>query len=250
VFDGASNTEELHNKLVNHVMIGHKKREVLKDLPDKIRDIIPMELKNFDYYKKMEKEIKDLILHGERSLSLQRFEILKQVVYEEKKESCFQFIDDLLDIHDKILIFCNHTKVIRDIEERYGLDKVVKINGEVKVSDRLKIIKRFNTVKKVRIAALNTKAAGTGTDGLQDNCNVAVILELPWTPASIDQIEGRLERYGQKNIQFFYYLLGMHTAEMDILEILDKKLVQIYKSMEGKEVDSKDLLKELIKKFE
>ncbi len=248
-FKGSSNTKELYGILTENLMIGHKLEDVWDEIPEKTRDIIPIKLSSEKHYKRMEKEIDDLIKSGEKGLSLQKFEMLKQIVYDEKKADCFNFIDDLLTKFNKILIFCNHTKVIEDIEERYG-EAVVKINGQTKVKDRQKIIKRFNTVKKVKICACNTKAAGTGTDGLQDNCQVAVVLELPWTPAAIDQLEGRLMRIGQKNHVLIYYLLGMRTVEIDILEILDGKRKNIDKVMTGEEVKEEDLLLELIKKEE
>ena len=49
-FDGSENAEELHQILTSSVMIRRRKKDVLKELPDKVFSMIPMELENQNDY--------------------------------------------------------------------------------------------------------------------------------------------------------------------------------------------------------
>jgi SWI/SNF-related matrix-associated actin-dependent regulator 1 of chromatin subfamily A len=54
---GSSNVKELHEKLINSVMIRRKKADVLKDLPDKIFSFVPFKMDNQNEYDKAEKDV-------------------------------------------------------------------------------------------------------------------------------------------------------------------------------------------------
>ena len=94
----------------------------------------------------------------------------------------------------------------------------------------------------------NIKAAGTGITltAASSTC----FLELSWTPGEHDQAEDRVHRIGQEADSVnAYYLLADGTIENDISEMLDEKRKILVSVLDGKEVEEKGMLTELMKRI-
>jgi hypothetical protein len=69
--------------------------------------------------------------------------------------------------------------------------------------------------------------SGEGLDGLQEVCHVGVFGELAWSPAQLDQCEGRLkDRVGQQHRALMYYLHTPDGSDPPMLETLGIKRQQ------------------------
>jgi len=249
-FSGASNTEELHRRLSNTIMIRRTKEEVLKDLPDKLRSVIPIEIENrqeYDYatrnfwawLREKGKEVKS----GE---ILVKIEKLKQLSVEGKLNQAIAWIKNYIETGEKLVIFCVHKKVIDRLMKEFG-NIAVKIDGLVNPTERQKIVDRFQKNKKIKLFIGNIKAAGVGIT-LTASRTVA-FLELGWTPGEHDQAEDRVHRIGQKESVNVYYLVGLNTIEEYIVRLIDKKRNILSKVLDGREVEKESLLGELIEKI-
>ncbi len=69
--------------------------------------------------------------------------------------------------------------------------------------------------------------SGQGLDGLQRRCATAVIGELDWSPAVIEQCVGRVARDGQERAVFAYYLISKFGSDPIMVDVLGLKKAQL-----------------------
>src|SRR5690606_31940434 len=93
----------------------------------------------------------------------------------------------------------------------------------------------------------NIQAAGVGLT--LTAASAVAFLELPWTPGELQQAEDRCHRIGQKNAVNIYYLLAENSVEYKLAKSLDKKKEVLTAVIDGKVVDEKSLITELIESY-
>ena len=254
-FNGASHTNELHTTLKKTLMIRRLKKDVLKDLPDKIRSFVPIELTNKYEYKEAEK---DFIKWIEKEKGLEaaekaknaeafsKIENLKQLAVKGKLKQCIEWIEDFLTSDQKLVVFATHKFVIEKLVEAFP-DISVKIDGSVTSENRQKAVDDFQNDDKIKLFFGNIQAAGVGIT-LTASSNM-VFIELPWTSGAIVQAEDRVHRIGQKDSVNIYYLLAINTIEEKIANMIDKKRKVLDSVLDGKETEDDSLFSELMKNY-
>jgi len=154
-FEGASNKQELHRKLTDTIMIRRLKKDVLPQLPNKIRTIIPLELTNAKEYNAAEqdfinwlsnKEGRDVAEKAAQAEKLVRTEKLKQLAINGKFSQVVSWIKDFLDTGEKLIVFCTHRDVI-DMLMRTFQKVAVKVDGSVSNANRQKAVDDFQEKK-------------------------------------------------------------------------------------------------------
>lgn len=95
------------------------------------------------------------------------------------------------------------------------------IDGTTKISDRQKIVNKFQSGV-FRILACQIRVGGVGFD-LQ-NCRNAVFYSSSWSLSDRLQAEARVYRHGQKNVTRIYDIVAEGTIEPRILERLKMRL--------------------------
>jgi len=255
-FGGSSNTQELHDVLTKTVMIRRLKTDVLKDLPDKIRSFIPIELENQTEYTDAENNFieyihktkgKDAALRASNAEQLASIEVLKQVAVRGKLSEAIKWIANFIEVDGKLVVFAVHTFVIDAIMEEFKT-VAVKIDGSVSQTERQNAVDRFQNDDSIRLFVGNIRAAGVGIT-LTASSNV-VFLELPWTPGELVQAEDRCHRIGQKDSVTIHYLLANNTIEERIATLIDKKRRVLDSVLDGKITETESLLGELLKSYE
>jgi SWI/SNF-related matrix-associated actin-dependent regulator 1 of chromatin subfamily A len=254
-FTGATNKEELHEKLKT-IMIRRKKDEVLPELPDKLFSYVPMEIENEEEYAQAERDFIHYLrkIKGEEAAEkagkaehLVKIEAMKQLAIRGKMKAAIQWIRDFLDTNgNKLVVFAIHKETIDRLMKEFGKE-AVKVDGGVTAIKRDEAVKAFQNDPAIKLFVGNIKAAGTGLT-LTAASSVA-FLELPWTPGELKQAEDRCHRIGQKNTVNVYYLLADQTIEGTIAKILDEKRVVLDAVLDGKEVEEGTLLSELINAY-
>jgi SWI/SNF-related matrix-associated actin-dependent regulator 1 of chromatin subfamily A len=255
---GAMNTEELHEILVNTVMLRRLKKDVLKELPDKTRDYIPMEIpkKLRKEYNKAEQDFIEWVTltkgtkearKVQNAEALAKIEALKQLSASAKLPNAIEWIHDFLETGEKLIVFATHKFVIDALMDEFT-EIAVKIDGRTNTKDRQNIVEKFQSDHSIRLFVGNIKAAGIGIT-LTEASNVA-FLELPWTSGELVQAEDRCHRIGQENAVTVYYLLAENTIDEKIAKLLDDKRKILDSVLDGKVTEEQSLLTQLIAKYE
>lgn len=276
-FDGATNIDELNQILRSNYMVRRMTKDVLKDLPEKVKDVIVLNEDSLDSIVKQEQTV---IVKSAQEQERLKAEIAKlkemakenaayEAVYKDKvkslKEAKFksfgelsrlrkemgvkklpyvvEYVKEILENSEdplsKVVIFGHHTEVLEKLYEAMKKYTPVIITGKTNESDRQKAITLFKDKNKCRVFIGSMGAAGTGVDGLQNNCNTVVFAELDWTPSLVEQAEARLARIGQTLPVFVYHIVAdgsidSHIAKLMVQktavakEILDYRPDQIY----------------------
>lgn len=245
----AINMEELHVRLRMHCFYRREKSEVLKDLPSKIRQVIMTEISNRAEYLHAENDFVDYLervknctdeqvqtkLRGEMMVKIG---ILKNISARGKLHQVKEFVDDIVESGEKIILFVYLKEIVHKLKEIYP--HAVTITGEDDNDDRNAAVNAFQLCKQcgvkldnhngldhehvpsnTNIAIINYKSGGVGLT-LTAASRVAFV-EFPWTFADCEQCEDRAHRIGQVDSVMCSYFLGDETIDQYCYDLIQKK---------------------------
>jgi SWI/SNF-related matrix-associated actin-dependent regulator 1 of chromatin subfamily A len=254
-FKGASNMEELHDRL-SIVMIRCMKSEVLKELPQKQRTIIPVEIDNRQEYKQAQDDFLSWLRKTKSTekanqamgaLALVQLGALKRLAAKGKLKVINQWISDWFDAtNQKLVVFAVHRAIIQSLKE--SNPRAVVIDGSTKPKQRQEIVDRFQSNPACNLLLGNIRAAGIGIT--LTAASTVLFAEIGWTPGEHDQAEDRVLRIGQEADSVnIYYIIGRNTIEEDIIDLIDKKRDICSRVLDGKEVDSESIMATLLHSY-
>lgn len=246
--------------LLSNIIIRRDKKDVIKDLPDKTKTILPVKLSGeikAEYDKALNEFQRWYIEHkGEplaRGESLVRLEVLKQICARGKIEAVIDWANDYLSQNDenKLVIFAHHRDIIDSIAskiEKAGY-KTLKLVGQMGAEKLHATAKQFQEDSSVRCIVCSIMASGIGIN--LTAADTALFVELPWNSVDLDQAEDRIHRIGQKNYVNIYYVIGLKTIDDYLMEILDTKRKLIDEVLTDKNVEEieEDTLQQLVKRM-
>lgn len=260
---GASNLEELHEKMRMSCYIRRLKKEVLSELPDKQYQLLEINISNFKKYKEAEQDfltyieklahqkVKQINMEGlsdeekikarrrhiinilktvEKAEQLVKLGHLRRLSIEGKLDGIIEWVENFLESGEKLVLFGIHTNVIDLLSEYFQCNK---ITGDVAVEDRQKYVDDFQTNPDTKLIILNYEAGGVGIT-LTASSHVG-LMEPPWTPSALSQGVDRLHRIGQKNCVNVYRFVAKDSVDEWVYELLQTKQVITSQVNEGKE---------------
>ena len=215
VVTGFKHLDILHKTLASSVMIRRTKAQVLPQLPEKTRTVIPVDVGLAELNKQTIGDIKQA---GGAVNASSCYAKLYSAVGEAKIPASIAWIEDYLQNTDQPLVVMGwHREVMIALHERFKDDSVLIIGG---VTDKEQSIQKFMSGDK-RILIGNIKAAGTGLT--LTNASSMLFVELPMTPADLGQAMDRIHRIGQDTKCSYYFIVGKDTIEERIIRVLDRK---------------------------
>jgi SWI/SNF-related matrix-associated actin-dependent regulator 1 of chromatin subfamily A len=226
----ASNLKELNYNLWTNAMFRREKHNVLKDLPDKVRQTMICEITNRKEYQDAESDlISYLVKYKDASDEkikkalkgevMVRINILRQISARGKIKEVVQFVEDFRENNQKIILFCSLHEVVDGLKNAFP--NAVSVTGRENQEQKQEAVDSFMKNPKTDIIICSIKAAGVGLT-LTESSNVAFI-EFPWTYADCVQCEDRAHRIGQKDSVTCYYFLGRKTIDEKVYKIIQMK---------------------------
>ncbi|KAL6726381.1 hypothetical protein Aduo_008359 [Ancylostoma duodenale] len=231
---GCTNSEELTAILLKRVMIRRLKSQVLRDLPDKRREVVYLSGDKIDSRMNSLQEAKKAF---ERNSGIQTkdgkgvndslLEYFSLTGIVKAAAVCSHILDNYFypdAPKKKVLIFAHHQIVLDTVQvevQKRNL-KSVRIDGQTSSKDRGNLCQAFQEDPDVEVAILSMTAAGVGIT--LTAASVVVFAELHWNPGTLLQAEDRAHRVGQKDSVFVQYLIARNTADDFIWPLVQKKL--------------------------
>ncbi len=241
---GATNTEELHQKIKKY-FIRRTKDKVLSQLPPKNHIDLPVEF-DADTARKYNAAEEDLVAYLKQYAGKQPAEIARMVQAEKlaqlnvlrhlsamgKLRAAEDIIESVLESGEKILVFCSFLEPLKALEAKFK-DKVVMITGETPVGERGALVDKFQTDKNAQLFLGGIKSAGVGIT-LTAASNV-LFLDYSWNPADHQQAEDRIHRPGQEAQSVNIYQLYVEgTIDGKLQKMLGRKRKIFDQVVEGK----------------
>lgn len=216
---GATNLEDLV-KLVSPVYLRRNKADVLKELPEKIRQEILVQ--GID--------VKEHEVESEEN-ALVELNRIKIELAKAKVPATIEFVKNIVDQGEKVVVFSDYVEPVKEIYEAFK-DKAILYHRDLTPEERQKAQETFQNDPKVKVFVATMKIASVAlTLTAASHC---VQNDMPFDCASLLQSEARLHRLGSKKTVNIYRMVAEGTLDDKISELLTKKAEVLRTVLEGK----------------
>ncbi|MCD7951304.1 MAG: SNF2-related protein [Erysipelotrichaceae bacterium] len=230
-------------KLISPFILRRNKKDVLKELPDKIEVTQYIEFNDDEYplymanLQQANKEIRDAVSNNKanKMIILSMLTKLRQICCEprlifdnihepsSKLKACIEIIEDIEGNKQKVLVFSSFKSMLKliEIQLKYRGISYYMLTGDTNKEMRKDLVNKFQS-DKTTVFLISLKAGGTG---LNLTAAQAVIHYDPWWNISAqNQATDRVYRIGQENKVQVFKLVMKDSIEEKILDLqVDKK---------------------------
>ncbi len=231
--------------LLKDVMLRRTKKEVLKQLPERMDKnlFVPMTIEQARLHSEFYEVVTRLVNKWKKmgflneedrqrllnNLNMMRmvcdttFIIDQETNYQTKLDELNNILEEIISMPDeKVVIFSQWERMTRLVgkmltEKQIGFQY---LHGGVPSKEREPLFTHFNNDADCRVF-LSTDAGGVGLN-LQSAAYM-INLDIPWNPAVLEQRIGRIYRLGQKKNVSIINLVSQGTIEERMLEVLKFK---------------------------
>ena len=233
--EGNSNLDELNDLLRSTCYIRRTKAQVLTELPPVMHSIVTFEgsTAGKKEYRAAEDNVSTFLRDNsglDVPTQLAKISVLRRLAANAKMPAVIEWIEERVDAGKKVVVAAHHRDIVDALAQRFG---GLKIQGGMTVEqiEENKKIFQESSVDEAPVIVLSIQAAKTGhtLTAAQD----ILFVELPWTPADVQQTFSRLHRIGQTGSVTATYALMENSIDEDIYNLLQRKLSIVTEAIEG-----------------
>lgn len=252
-FSGASNLEELQQRMRASCLIRRLKSEVLTELPPKLRQVIELPAKGASAaikaeaaaWERTEARLEPLRVAVELAKASEDPEEFANAVKSLNKASATAFMEmsklrhavalakvpyvadmarDFLEGNEgeKLIIWGHHHDVLDQLREKLGEFGVVGIDGRMGAEERDAAVSAFQANPAIRVFVGGMTAAGVGIT--LTAASTEMFSELDWVPGTMLQAEDRAHRIGATKSVLVQMLVLEGSLDARMAQVLIQKM--------------------------
>jgi SNF2 family DNA or RNA helicase len=236
-------------------LLRRRKRDVAKDLPEKIEQVVPCNLTNSQRsaYDALLREIQSGLGNStvKTNAGAQRMKMLtgllrlRQVCCDlrliglEKEDASakLELLDELLgeaiDGDHRVLVFSQFVSMLHLVRDRLDERKVSYCYLDGTTKHRQEEVNRFQNDDTIPVFLISLKAGGVGLN--LSAADTVIHFDPWWNPAVEAQATDRAHRIGQTRVVTAYKLITRDTVEEKILKLQEKKRAAIDAAIDSEE---------------
>ena len=232
---------------------------MLTELPDKVRQFIPVELtktERQEYDLTQEEHWQVIDSHAARDEPLPKgymlnmLNELRHICGRIKVPFAVDWIKQYLEQTDKqLVVFTHHRDVLKGIVDGMGKNYTVStISGDVNSNERQLRVEAFQAGD-IDVLVCNTMAAKEGIT--LTAADTVLFLEREWVPTDEEQAEDRVYRIGQESQSVSaVYLSVVNSIDEHFDRVVEAKREVVRAVLDGGDVQERQsLVKELVKRL-
>lgn len=269
--DGATHLEELNVKLRAAFMVRRDKKEVLKDLPPKTREIILLpndglakqvereltQVRSFlaqyesdlgiedvddalDYMEDMSADLEDMTyseiaesMENNMEIAFAEMSAARKALALAKAPLVKEHVDRLLETGEKVILFCYHKEVAAYFKKAYS-NMCAFVTGATPSNRRQDQVDMFQEDPDCRVFIGNIAAAGVGFT--LTAASIVVFAEISWVPSELEQAEDRAWRIGQLCNVLVQHLVIDGSIDARMIEVILERIAEIERALDAKHV--------------
>lgn len=251
-------------KMISPFILRRVKKEVLKELPDKIEQVVYVQMEDEQrkiYEAHVHRLMESLEKQSEEDLRNGKLQILAELtrlrqiccapemLYENyretscKIETCMELIRQAMSGNHKILLFSQFTSVFPILEKRLLQEKIpyYELTGQTSKEKRMQMTEQFNSGD-VPVFLISLKAGGTGLN--LTAANIVIHFDPWWNLAAQNQAADRAHRIGQEKQVTVFKLIAQNTVEEKIIKLQQEKEKLASQILEGEGISASALTKD------
>ena len=228
------------NSLISPFILRRKKKDVLKDLPEKIETVRVIDLNEsqkrlyLSQLNNVKKEMNEGDFQKDKIKILAAITRLRQICIDPgmfiedykggaaKTDAIVDLVESAIEEGHKLLLFSQFTSALSIIKEKFESKKIKYhyLDGSTKSKDRLNIVNSFNE-DDTQVFMLSLKAGGVGLNLVA--ADIVIHLDPWWNPQVENQATDRAHRIGQEKIVEVIKMVAKGTIEEKIIKLQEKK---------------------------